>query len=463
MKNQFALLISFIFFLLFSIWGLPETIVIRNLALFFGVFLSFLLIYTLNIKLNLHQKISFLILTALALWISSQLLFFSHDQGLQLKELTSIWKRAIIGFIFTLLFGAFIRSKFVSQDKNILCFWIIYLSLLTPSLFFLLKFFISNSYNIDSQSVPEFALLYYESHRFYLPKTTYIATAVPIFGISMGQILFNLRNSKFLKFETIFLFIGSGIALINLYLCESLFGVICCIVLSFIAMCCFLFQHFKYKIIIFLAVMTALVSSYVFIDAKSSWNYLYTNNKILHQIDINFYPNFKSDIKIMFDTKVITNWRENTSELPPNGLGNPINAKYYYRLVWAFEGAKMIFDNPLGYGLIHASFGKLIKERYPESPLTQSHSGLLDLILGIGIPGTILLLLLTASPLINPYSDETRWGSFSTWLLLSLLISWLCNELSQGVYFEQLLTLIGLLIGINRYAENPASSNKPSP
>jgi hypothetical protein len=279
----------------------------------------------------------------------------------------------------------------------------------------------------------------------------------------MGQILFNLRNSKFLKFETIFLFIGSGIALINLYLCESLFGVICCIVLSFIAMCCFLFQHFKYKIIIFLAVMTALVSSYVFIDAKSSWNYLYTNNKILHQIDINFYPNFKSDIKIMFDTNVITNWRENTSELPPNGLGNPINAKYYYRLVWAFEGAKMIFDNPLGYGLIHASFGKLIKERYPESPLTQSHSGLLDLILGIGIPGTILLLLLTASPLINPYSDETRWGSFSTWLLLSLLISWLCNELSQGVYFEQLLTLIGLLIGINRYAENPASSNKPSP
>jgi hypothetical protein len=69
----------------------------------------------------------------------------------------------------------------------------------------------------------------------------------------------------------------------------------------------------------------------------------------------------------------------------------------YLRSAWGKVGIKLIAQNPLGYRLIERSFGCLAKINWPDSNLHQSHSGWIDLTLGLGIPriGLILTILLT--------------------------------------------------------------------
>jgi O-antigen ligase len=56
------------------------------------------------------------------------------------------------------------------------------------------------------------------------------------------------------------------------------------------------------------------------------------------------------------------------------------------------EGALLIVDHPLGIGFGRNAYGHGLEAKYGEKGLGHSHSGLMDLAIGTGIPGTILWL-----------------------------------------------------------------------
>jgi O-antigen ligase len=126
-----------------------------------------------------------------------------------------------------------------------------------------------------------------------------------------------------------------------------------------------------------------------------------------------------------------------------------VSVTNYERMAWAKEGLKFIVQNPLGYGLVERSFGHVAKIQWPDSRLHQSHSGWIDLTLGIGIPGmalimgalmTLLYQLAKLTKLSNHASiAQNPYGTMIWWVLVSTLIMWCTTEISQKVYFDDLI------------------------
>jgi hypothetical protein len=168
---------------------------------------------------------------------------------------------------------------------------------------------------------------------------------------------------------------------------------------------------------------------------------------------------FQVDAKVALNTDQYQQWKYNGAQgYPNNELGVVVSSTNYERIAWGKEGIKLIWRYPLGYGLIERSFGHLGKIAWPDSILHQSHSGWIDLALGIGIPGIVLILasLLTllyrlgrlANPNQGLYLSDSPYQSMAWWALFSLLIMWCTTEISQKVFFDSFIFWLALGSGL---------------
>jgi O-antigen ligase len=132
-----------------------------------------------------------------------------------------------------------------------------------------------------------------------------------------------------------------------------------------------------------------------------------------------------------------------------------VSVTNYERIAWGISGARLVIQYPLGYGLIERSFRQRGNILWPGSCLSQSHSGWIDLALGIGIPGLILLLsaMLFNIKKLNQIklmskSSLASWRATLTWALICFLMIWCTTEISQKVFFEELIFFIALASGV---------------
>jgi len=168
--------------------------------------------------------------------------------------------------------------------------------------------------------------------------------------------------------------------------------------------------------------------------------------------------NLNEDLKVAFNPDKYGQWKLSSEPLPTNETGSTVNVKYYARLSWAYNALGLIAKNPLGYGLIEQSFGHLGKIEWPDSDLTQSHSGWIDLALGIGIPGIILVFLALGLSMKYIQRNNTHWGTSGFYLLLALALLWITTEVSQRVFFDSLIFVVALVSGIS--LNSPSLNNK---
>ena len=68
-----------------------------------------------------------------------------------------------------------------------------------------------------------------------------------------------------------------------------------------------------------------------------------------------------------------------------------MDASAYMRIAWFKEALVFIGEHPLGIGYGRNAFGHGIKIKYGKR-VGHSHSGILDLTIGTGIPGALLWL-----------------------------------------------------------------------
>ena len=122
----------------------------------------------------------------------------------------------------------------------------------------------------------------------------------------------------------------------------------------------------------------------------------------------------------------------------------------------------MVAQYPLGYGLIERSFRQRGNQLWPGSCLSQSHSGWLDLALGIGIPGIFLIfgsllsgLTKLQSALATPDKPTQVWLIMSFCVLFSFLLIWCTTEISQRVFFEELIFFLALACGLVMRSTEP--------
>jgi hypothetical protein len=78
-----------------------------------------------------------------------------------------------------------------------------------------------------------------------------------------------------------------------------------------------------------------------------------------------------------------------------------------------------------------------------------THSGWLDLVLGIGIPGVLLILIPLGAAWYRSLKMNTLWGSYVSWAIPAFTLTWLITEVIGAKHFIELMIFItAFFIGI---------------
>lgn len=428
------------FSVLYSIWVLPETILIRHICLIIGSLLGLYVICKYRHLFLSKTAIPAWLLLALFVWITFHLIFLSADYDAQYAEYKSIWKRTAMGAIFAFGFGIVLADLLKRNAINNSLLWtLLYLGLLGPTLIYIAKYSLVQLAKHWGLLVPDYLLLYSSSAPFYLPKTAYICFCLPTFGVALGQLLINIQTQRVLVWGN-GLYLATILAIFFVFYSENIKnGVIHSILLILLFLCFLVKNNFRKYFLSKLAVLCVILAMCSFFVENS----IRLNNS---------WGTFVADAKIAVDTETYQQWKFNSERgYPVNELGTVVSNTNYDRLAWGTIGLALIIQNPLGYGLIERSFGRLSKVNWPESKLHQSHSGWIDLTLGLGVPGLILILSnmfilifwLNKFALMHNITYD-RFRSMIFWTLCSSLIMWSTAEVSQKIYLDELIFYIAL-------------------
>jgi len=97
-------------------------------------------------------------------------------------------------------------------------------------------------------------------------------------------------------------------------------------------------------------------------------------------------------VPIAWDTEHHKEWQEeNPAAWPTLPNGQTVDISLYQRISWIKEGLLLVRDHPLGVGFGRNAFGHGLKAKYGKGG-GHSHSGLLDMAIGLGVPGALLWL-----------------------------------------------------------------------
>lgn len=437
------------FAILYAVWVLPGTIALRNACLGLGAVLSIYPIYASRNLLLQKRAWPIWLIIALFGWVMFHFLLLSQDPITQLAELNSIWKRAAIGGIFafgmslsiTRLANSNQSSKKSKSCLNV-CWIIFYIGLLAPTLIYIVKLLLTSYGPRFGLTVPVLMQMYIGSNAAYVAKTAYVAFCLPVFAVALSSLLRNITMHRWLSLSNVF-YLATLPAVITVFHYENIKnGVVYGIVLVLIFLISLMASIFQGRWLfktIFAGVVLAV--SLFFLN--------------LHLQKNESWKSFSADAKIAWNTGQYSQWKYGGERgYPTNEAGATVSGTNYERIAWAKEGVRLIAENPLGYGLVERSFGYLAKLRWPDSKLHQSHSGWIDLALGIGVPGAALLLgsILILIKQLGSSSVNFKlssWVVASRWALLCLLFMWCTTEISQKVYLESMIFWIAIASGIN--------------
>jgi hypothetical protein len=430
MKTDLLVRIQAVLFaILFAIWALPETILIRNVCLVLGGLIGIYQIYTYRTCLANKKAVPIFLICALFIWATLHLLFLSNNFALQLAEYASIWKRSLIGAIFALGFGLGIVN---TSSKTRQWAWIVfYIGLLLPTLIYILKFGLLYCEKKSGANVGSY-------WHIYIAKTAYMGFCIPALGIALGQIYYQITEGKWLTWANL-IYLGTITAVLFVFYAENIKnGVVYSFLFILIFIGLITLKYFKkapVEISIFLALI--FLGSGIFIqrhiEQNHSWQTLF------------------ADAKVALQTERNDAWRVCGSVHPKNELGEEVSDTNYSRIAWGVNAVKLIPQFPLGYGLVERSFGHIGKQVWPNSCLSQSHSGWLDLTLGIGIPGMLILLgslVMSLKDLLRSQltqdDDLSQWRVMSVCSLFCFGLVWCTTEISQKVFFDELVFFLAL-------------------
>lgn len=409
------------------LWVIPGTIAIRQILLALTLLPSifFLSSHLRHHGLNRLRALPILLLFCLLLWVLAHLFFFSYDQTLELKQLSSLWLRAIVGIVIGFSLGIILRGS----PRGRLAFFV---GLFATSLINL-AIYVYQSYLQGNWIAPNSFVTTYYFNKIEAAYFGGIAIAV-----SVAQILLILKNELTLKsWLTLILWvIGIGVALLSSLVSSSKNGIaigiyLCSMLVIGVTWRVIFSKANRLKSLAIMFFFCVAISS-VWITHKSSasqgWNTLFEDIRIAIQIDK--YPQWKTNTGLPY---------------PINDSGKTVALNTYERFSWATVGATLIAKYPLGYGLINNSFKKVLDlDGVSHNVPGQAHSGWIDFGLAYGVPGIGLLFLCLLLMIIFGLNSQDEYSFMAAWLALMLITFCLIAEMSYKQYFESMLFFIAL-------------------
>lgn len=443
------------FVVLYSVWILPEIVGFRNTAMVIGAITGLYSIYVHRHIFFRKKATPIWLILCLFIWATFHLFFLRNNFELQLLEFKRIWKYAAIAAIFALGFGISLANYEIKKNdfgKEGLGFrwanhfWIaVYIGLFSPLAIYLIKYLAMHLGWYFDFELPLFLTIpKYSTQLNYVPKTDYVAFCLPPMVIALSTLLNTLvikgcsktlhilllALNIFLIGATVFLFyaqdIKNGIAYAGIFIIAFVFLIIRKVKIS------------SKKKLIYIVIVLASISllALAHIQKNRSWTTLYADAKIA--VELEKYQHWKYAGELGY---------------PINEFGLYVSPTNYDRVAWLLVGSSLSLQTPLGYGLIEDSFKYMAKRSWPEASdsLSHSHSGWLDIVLGLGWPGFALLLGALFYLLAHAAEVPAQWMGLVFWSILAILFLWCTTEVSATVTFAALIFWIcfcsGLLLG----------------
>ena len=428
--------------MLLSIWPLPGTIALRHLLLLIGFLSASQVIRKSKIDLGAARCWPIWVIFGFFGWLIIHLMFLSTDYPEQLREITSLWVRAFLAAVMGLGLGLVIWQSDSSKNaikSPVSKDW--FTNLLIAGFGGTVTiFFVRYLYEIYMTKVWlhfDFFMIPYGGKP---PVVIFGAIFFTLMLLKLRELLFG-----FLTWKSIAV-IGSGFSLVIFaeYFANTKNGMAILLVPLCLFLTTFIFSYpwnlKKIMIALIIAIPIGLATSYLakkHIEANKAWPMLFEDIKI--GIDIDNFQSWKNPELYPF---------------PKNSQGIPVNVSTYERSAWAAAALRLIKENPLGYGLVHQSFGSLAIKKWSdfhrpiEGMKGSSHSGLLDLILGVGIPGSLLILVPFGVAFYRARSQTSFWMQFVRWIFPVVLIAYLITEVSNKHFIELLFFIVAFCIGL---------------
>lgn len=466
MKIEFdsiVLLQAVCFAVMYCFLNYPSTNLLTDVCMYLGALLSLLILLKQGYFIQKRLPAEIWLIIGLFIWVTIHLIFFKGDYQLQLKEYFSIWKRSIIIVIFGFGFGCGL-SRLI-QNKKV--FTIFYFGLLSPSIIYMIKFLLNIYANSWGILIPEYLVLYASrTSHFYMYKIDYTVACLPAFSVNLFLLAYGFREG-ILTFSKYTILILSSLLVLSVFYLENIkngFAYASILIFTF-----FIINAYSLVQNITLSVLRGWQLKKIFIITFLVFTtvLLFTTLLTKHIEKNDTWGSLLADAKIAVQVEKYEHWKYfGEKGYPQNELGNTVSNSNYERVAWGIIGLQLIKEYPLGYGLVERSFGHLARSKWPDSNLDQSHSGILDLTMGIGVPGVCILLaiyFLTIFKLIGrvcdrkPSLDNKLWMSSLIWILFSMALIWLSSEISQKYYL--IATLFWIAFGAGLLGDNDRSDS----
>ena len=370
MNNFILFLVSTLLFIL----PIPNTIAVRNIS----ILLILLTLIYIFIKFEIYKKYKIadelkkiiILLGILTIWIYFVAFFISDETSWTLREIKSQWLAPLVYFITFAMLGVYATLEKENFLKNVYSF--IFLMLFVHVLYvdlYGLHYYVENQvFKLKIMGLTEGA-----------DKSNYLTNI--LLSFIMAEIIYRFRTQKYFlnvnNFSLLIVFI--------LIVLSSIFegmrnGAIAIVFLGVTSAVFSLYgnNHFskKIKIMIALVMIVGVTIPTVYnIKNDAKWTTLIQT------------------IPIAMDTKNNRTWIDRDVPYPNFSDGTLVGGSNYLRIAWFYEGSKIIMEHPMGVGYGRNAFGHAIQKKYDlEKQIGHSHSGLIDLSIGIGVIGVLLWL-----------------------------------------------------------------------
>jgi len=165
-------------------------------------------------------------------------------------------------------------------------------------------------------------------------------------------------------------------------------------------------------------------------------------------------------IPVALDTKGHKNWLDTHKyglpKLPDGGI---VEESAYLRIAWLKEALLLVVEHPLGIGFDRNAFGRGLQLKYGEGR-GHSHSGLLDIAIGTGVPGALLWIAFLTSLFWLGLRRFRVTGTYAGLALVFVVLDFSTRLLLDSVTKDHMLQQFMLVAGLLAAQAAGASRSK---
>lgn len=366
-----------------------------------------------------------LIFTLWALFVS---VFISDETIWSLKEIKSEWLMPLLYFFTFLFLAIFIIQSQPILEKKI--YYIIFIMLFIHILY-----------------IDLYALKYYIDHKVFLTrfigltegfdKANYLTNTLLAYLVS--EVIYRIKTSKkFLDVNNFLLGILILLTLMSTLIETTRNGIIAILFLGITGAFFALKNNNKFSVKSKMIISTFLFLSF---SLPAIYDFKYDHR----------WQSLFETIPIALDTTNNKAWiNRHQYSYPKLQNGETVSPSNYERVAWAYEGIKIILDNPLGTGYGRNAFRHSIQRKYnlQNLPIGHSHSGLIDLGIGVGFLGVILWLTFGILLMYMSYIYFIKYNNFYALILFfnitGFFTRFLVDSNMRDHMFETFMAIIGI-------------------